>query len=414
MSITDMEEKEHQAKHLRQRAEEALRGKPVDLENLHTDDIQYLLHEMQVYQAELAIQNEELRRVQLDLEISRDLYSDLYNFAPSGYCTLSKKDRILNANETLEEILGVDHEKLLHRRLSEFVDGGSQDEYFLHRYRAIENCHREVSEIQMVKPEGRRMLVRIESVIARRDSSQLMVMISDITEQRRLEAQQQESAVRMMLQRRLIEQSEMERVELARNLHDGPIQSLAGLGFSIQIIKEILKENGVDGNANIQQMGDDIKSLIAELRNICNNLRPPLLAKLGLLRAIEENVEELQTKDPDMKINLDLSNDPPHLPNNISLALYRIYQQAMNNIYSHSKANEVWIRLKLDPERIVFEIQDNGQGMQIEHTWMDYVRQGHLGLMGMNERAEVLGGTLQLISQPGKGTTVQVIIPLQR
>jgi hypothetical protein len=73
------------AQELRKRAEEALRGKPVDLEGLHTDDIQYLLHELQVHQAELAIQNEELRRVQGDLESSRDLFSDLYNFAPVGY-----------------------------------------------------------------------------------------------------------------------------------------------------------------------------------------------------------------------------------------------------------------------------------------------------------------------------------------
>ena len=114
---------------LRRRAEEALQGKPVDLDGLPTEDIQYLLHELQVYQTELSIQNEELRRIQLDLEISRDLYSDLYNLAPAGYVMLSQKGRVLNANQTLAELLGMGIETILHSHLSDFVDSGSQEEY---------------------------------------------------------------------------------------------------------------------------------------------------------------------------------------------------------------------------------------------------------------------------------------------
>ena len=215
----------------------------MDLDGLHTDDIQYLLHELQVHQAELAIQNEELRRVQVDLEVSRDLFSDLYNFAPAGYCTLSQKGRILNANQSLADLLEVGHEKLLHRPLSDFVDSADQDEYYLHCQRALKDHRRAVSEIRLVKPAGERIMVRIESVTARNDPTQLMVMLSDITGQRQLEEKQQEYAAQIVLQRRLMEQSEKERGELARNLHDGPLQSLTGLGFSLQILKEDLKDH---------------------------------------------------------------------------------------------------------------------------------------------------------------------------
>jgi PAS domain S-box-containing protein len=396
---------------LRRRAEEAIDGKPVDLVGLHTDDIQFLLHELQVHQAELAIQNEELRRVQEDLEISRDLYADLYNFAPSGYCTLSEKGRILNANQTLADMLGVDQEKLLHRLLSDFVDGDDQDNCYLHCQRALTGHRREESEIQLVKRSGERMIVRIESVIDRGNPTQLMVMLADITNQRRLERQQQENATQMVLQRRLIEQSEMERVELARNLHDGPVQGLASLGFSIQIIKEIFNEHGVDGDATVEKIRDDVKNLIGELRGICNDLRPPVLTKLGLRRAIAENVEELQAKYPSTKVHLELSNDPTRLPDPIAIALYRIYQQAMNNIYRHANASEVWVRLKLDPMQAIFEIQDSGQGFSGNIDWDANVRQGHLGLMGMKERAEAIGGKMELLSRPGEGTTVRVIVP---
>jgi two-component system sensor histidine kinase DegS len=255
------------------------------------------------------------------------------------------------------------------------------------------------------------MIVRIESVIARGNPTQLMVMLADITNQRQLEKQQQENTVQMILQRRLIEQSERERVALARNLHDGPIQRLAGFGFSIQIIKEILQESGVDGDANIQQMGEDIKALIAELRGICNDLRPPVLAKLGLHRAIAENVGELRDKYPNTNIHLELNDAQTRLPEPIALALYRIYQHAMDNIYHHAKASEVWVRFMADPQQVLFEIKDNGQGISDLVDWNVYSRMSHLGLIGMKERAEAVGGRMELISRPGEGTIVRVIVP---
>jgi signal transduction histidine kinase len=239
-----------------------------------------------------------------------------------------------------------------------------------------------------------------------------MVMLSDITEQRQLEEKQQDYAARMELQRRLMEQSEKERGELARNLHDGPLQNLSGLGFSLQILKENLKEQGFDGNEDIEQMGGDIKKLAAELRGICNDLRPPVLTRFGLCRALQENVEDFQTKHPHLKITLELPEDPTLLPEPVALALYRIYQQALSNIVRHAEAKEVWVRMKFDPQKVFFEIQDNGEGFSGPVDWHEYVFKGHLGIVGMKERAEAIGGTMQLISQPGDGTLVQVIVPL--
>jgi PAS domain S-box-containing protein len=369
MNSSDPEEQGDHAKLLRQQAEDALIGKPVDLNGMHPDDFQYLLHELQVHQMELSLQNEELRRVQLDLEVSRDLYSDLYNFAPSGYCTLSQKGRILNANETLAELLGIDQGQLLHRPLSDFVDGSSQDEYYLHCLRVLTDHHREVREIRLVKQSGEQIDVRIESAVARSDPNQLMVMLSDITCQRRLEAKQQENAAHMELQRLLIEQSEKERGELARNLHDGPLQSLSGLGFSMHILKEKLKAGRADGDEDIEQVVNDIKNLSAELRGICYDLRPPVISRFGLRRGIQEHADQFQTKHQQPKITLEFSDDPTRLPEPIALVLYRIYQHALSNIVRHAKASEVWVRIKFDPQQVLFEIQDNGQGFTPPVDW---------------------------------------------
>ena len=144
--------------HLRRRAEDALRGQPVDLNGLQHEDIQFLLHELHVHQVELSLQNEELRRVQLELETSRDRYSDLYDFAPAGYCTLSRKGLILEANQTLAVLLGVEREQLVRTSLARFVDRADQDAYYLHRQRAFADRERQVSELQMVRQSGENTL----------------------------------------------------------------------------------------------------------------------------------------------------------------------------------------------------------------------------------------------------------------
>jgi PAS domain S-box-containing protein len=181
------EEEHDHTNQLRRRAEEALRGKLVDLGGLPLEDIQFLLHELQVHQVELTLQNEELRRIQQDLEASRDLYSDLYNFAPAGYCTLNRKGHILEANQTLALLLGVECGKLIHEKLSHFIDREDQDEYYLHRKRTFDDHHYQVIEIRMVKQTGERLYARLESVLAHGDETTITVMISDITERKRAE-----------------------------------------------------------------------------------------------------------------------------------------------------------------------------------------------------------------------------------
>jgi signal transduction histidine kinase len=231
----------------------------------------------------------------------------------------------------------------------------------------------------------------------------LTVAVMDVTDQRRLEAERQDYAAQMELQRRLLEHSEKERIELARNLHDGPIQSLVGLGFSLQIIKDIQKADRMDGDGELHQMGVEIKNAIAELRGFCNELRPPVLSRLGLRRALLENIEEFhQRNHQPIKTSIDFPDDLKPISDPISLALYRIYQHAISDIVRHAEASEVWVRCKTDPQEILFEIHDNGKGLSGPVDWVAYARDGHLGIVGMKERAEAVGGAIQLISEPGK------------
>lgn len=398
---------------LRRRAEDALRGKPVAVTDLPPEDFQFLLHELQVHQAELSLQNEELRRVQLDLETARDLYSDLFNFAPAGYCTLSRKDTILEANQTLAVLLGVKREELILQSLSHFVDRADQDEYYLLRQRAFEDHQRQVSNIRMVKGSGEKIVIRLESLVAHEDENKLWVMLSDITEQHRNEKEAQEAAGLRELQKRMNDQREQERQQFVRDLHDGPMQGLIALTYAIH---EILLDNLNPALApRLESIQTDLIEEIAALRAYAMEIRPPMLSKFGLEQTIRTHAETFQNKHPGISIQLEMNQTGALLAETTRLALYRIYQEALMNIVKHLQRldAQVYVRLEKDENQVRLEIQDNGPGFTVPEQWMDLVCEGHLGLVGMRERAEALGGQLEIQSNLGEGTSVVAILPLE-
>lgn len=173
---------------LRRRAEEMLGITQTDIADMARDEVQHLVHELQLHQVELELQNEELRRAQLELAESRDLYADLYEFAPVGYVTLNQAGKIVAANLTAAAMLGVERNELLASKLSNFVTPGSQDRFFLHRGESFDGNAKQTVEIEMHKADGTPLNVRAESIVGvvGGDRRCLMALI-DITERKRAE-----------------------------------------------------------------------------------------------------------------------------------------------------------------------------------------------------------------------------------
>jgi PAS domain S-box-containing protein len=407
------EEERYHANLLRQRAEKALRGEEVEVSKLSPEDFQHLLHELQVHQAELSIQNEELHQAQRELEASRDLYSDLYNFAPAGYCTLSQKDTILEANQTLAMILGFKREELMHQALSHFIDRDSQDEYYLYRQRAFEDHQQQIGKIYMVKQNGEKILIRLESRLVPGDQNRLRVMLSDITEQQRIEKEAQEAAALRELRRRASDHREQERHRIARDLHEGPVQNLIATTYALHLIlADTLNPELAERLGAIQR---ELQAQVNELRAYSVELRPPMISNFGLEKAICTHAEAFQEKHPAIQVTLELQQDAPLLEEKISMALFRIYQEALNNVIRHVQRphKQVIVRLDQDEKQVQLEIQDNGQGFDLSEPWINRVRDGHLGLVGMQERAESVGGQLEIHSTQEIGTRVVVSVPLE-
>jgi PAS domain S-box-containing protein len=174
---------------LRRRAEEVLQRQSDELLETAPEDLQDLIHELRVHQVELEMQNEELRRTQRELERARDEYSDLYDFAPVGYLTLSERGTILQANLTAGRMLGVDRSCLVDRPLTDFIVREDQDAFYLHRRRVFETQESQTVEVRMEREGGSELWVRIESAPTGRNDDQAAwrAAISDVTKQKKAE-----------------------------------------------------------------------------------------------------------------------------------------------------------------------------------------------------------------------------------
>ena len=211
------------------------------------------------------------------------------------------------------------------------------------------------------------------------------------------------------VRRRLAEGTESERQRLARELHDGPLQELEAMCLALGPPGPASQES--DRPPAREAMADRLVSVIDGLRAVCRDLRPPALAPFGLAAAIRSDAERFAEAHPQVQVRLDLAADGQRLPEEVRLALCRIYREAMRNVERHAQASQVSIRLDLEREQVSLEVRDNGRGFQVPDRWVRLARDGHMGLLGAAERAAAIGGRLEVESTAGCGTSVRAVAP---
>jgi PAS domain S-box-containing protein len=239
----------------------------------------------------------------------------------------------------------------------------------------------------------------------------------DITERKRIEKayresvqQQAEHKLQIEVQRRLQEYRERERREIARDIHDGPIQTLMSVLINLQLTKEMIDNSALQ--LELEATSATVRTAVHELRDVVNQLRPPALIRFGLARSISLHAEDFREKHPNYEIELALPHKDREMGEALILTLFRIYQEALNNVVRHAHAGHLRVRYAFENEQAVLEIQDDGTGFSVPKDLLQQTQLGHYGLAGMKERAETVGGEFALQSKPGAGTTVMVRAPL--
>ncbi len=232
----------------------------------------------------------------------------------------------------------------------------------------------------------------------------------EITDLLRMKTEMIRREEQVEIQRLINQSQEVERTRIARELHDGPLQELIYASFLVQDIES--EEDAARRGEKLGQLSSWLQDQAASLRAFTSELRPPALAPFGLEKAIQSHMRQVEMRFPGIKLYRDLMPDRQAIPEDTRLALYRIYQEGMNNILKHANASEVSVRFQFDQQQAEIVLSDNGSGFDVPKNWVRLARKGHLGLVGMRERVESIGGSLLVQSALGAGTTVRVTAPL--
>ena len=221
---------------------------------------------------------------------------------------------------------------------------------------------------------------------------------------------QERADVRVAVARASEQAAAAERARLARELHDDTAQQLVAIGRQL----DLLEMDATDPSLceRLGKVHDMVDQALADVRRISRDLRPAILEDLGLKAAVEALAADCaRSGEIEVKVRLDGVGQP--LPPRIELAMYRIVQEALTNCQRHAGARRIFVRLAGGSRDALVEIADDGTGFDATHL-SQVVKGGGMGILGMRERAEEVGGRLEIESAPGRGTVIRARVPLGR
>jgi two-component system sensor histidine kinase UhpB len=204
--------------------------------------------------------------------------------------------------------------------------------------------------------------------------------------------------------RAITETQEEERARLARELHDETVQTLIALGHKAQMVQRTLERDPPQAVERVSELRQMVTSAIEEVRRLSRALRPSYLEELGLIPALEMLAREAGA-------TFHVTGTPKRLKPEHELALYRIAQEALSNVRRHAKSSQIHVDFQVTDAEVKLRVQDNGLGFEVPASLNDLTRTGHFGLIGMRERAQLIGGQLDVVSAVNQGTTVTVTLP---
>ncbi|MDD5370373.1 MAG: histidine kinase [Anaerolineaceae bacterium] len=198
---------------------------------------------------------------------------------------------------------------------------------------------------------------------------------------------------------------ENERRSLARELHDDTLQALIAINQRIQLAN--LKTGKLQEQTSLEGVEKLVQQTMVNLRRMVRGLRPIYLEDLGLVASLNMLASEVQ-QNHGLTVQMTTSGTECRLAPDVEMALYRMAQEALSNIVRHARASQAWLVVEFGQDRLQMTVRDDGNGFVLPLTPDGYARQGHYGLLGLYERAELIGAHLSIQSKPGQGTTITV------
>ena len=351
----------------------------------------------------------ERKQAEEALRQSEERHRIIIQTAMEGFCMVDMRGRLLEVNETYCRMSGYNDQELLAMNITNLDINETKDENMDH-IQQIKSRGEVRFETQHRRKDGSIYDVEVSAKYRHSDGEGFEVFLRDITDRKQAEKALQKSKERLRaLSARIQSVREEERVNISREIHDDLGQQLTGLKLDLGWLLHHLRPDQAKLKKKAQAMGQLIDHTVQTIRRISTELRPRILDDFGVIAALEWQAQEFSNKTgitclfrsnrKQLKVKPDLS-----------IAVFRIFQEALTNVVRHSEATKVEASLKRDKKGLVLTIRDNGQGISDE----EILRSNSLGLVGMRERALVFGGTIEINGKKEKGTTVTLSLPVTK
>ena len=348
------------------------------------------------------------------LRESEERFRRLFEGAPVGMAIADPETVILRANGAFCRMLGYDEAELLGRRTSDLTHPDDRDTTIaaVRAFMAGETpTYRR--EKRYLARNGKTIWADAAASLVRGDLGEplyVMGVIQDITERKQADEQLRASQERLrQLAARVVEAREEERTRIARELHDELGQVLTGLNMRLESLAADCSGNRASRaeiGRHIARMSEIVRTSIGSVKRICAELRPSVLDHFGLAAAIKWQAQEFESGTG---IKCAITQMPENLvftPEQ-STTVFRIFQEILTNVARHARASRTSVTLSTGPKWLTLSVRDNGVGLRKDKQ--DDPRA--LGLLGMRERASLLGGTIQFKAVRGRGTNVTLRLP---
>ena len=348
-----------------------------------------------------------LEKIQQDLQVSEERYRKLFENAIDGIWIHDLEGNILDVNNAAETMMGYSREQLYKTNVKSFLSEESLNLAQQIRKKLLNNEPVEQPYEQRVfRNDGTEAYIQLATsvVMDKGKPAGFQHIARDITEQKKMNEN-----LRFYLQQATRAQEE-ERKRISHELHDDTIQALVVLSRQLDDLATSGEGLSKEAHERLDELWKKTDSILQGVRRLSQDLRPAAIDRLGLLPAVQWLASEVN-KHSGIVTKVNILGKEHRLPEEVAIALFRVTQEALRNVWRHSGATGADITIEFSDKRTRVTVSDNGKGFKLSGNLGDLAKHGKLGLAGMQERVQLVGGTISVQSEPGKGTTITVEAP---
>lgn len=358
----------------------------------------------------LKFQNQQLQASDDERKRVADEFRVLHEAASEGIM-IHEKGVLLKANDQYFKMFGYEPHELLGKRVIPLT---VVPESLNFRTKRTAPDGVTTYEIKGQRKDGSTFLMEVRGKLMEYQGRKVRgVAYMDISERKKIEQALRESEHMLrLLSTRLLEAGDKERSKISKELHDQLGHDLVLLKSRVHSIGKQLQDWQEELKKECENIIAHIELIIENVRRISRDLMPSILEDLGLFASLQWLVENF-SKQHAISITLDMEDIDHLFSREVQVNLYRVFQESFTNISKHADAKEVSVEVKKEGGYISFVVKDNGKGFELNKIINRKFNEKGVGLMAMNERMHMMGGTFEVNSLPGKGTTIKFVVPIE-